>query len=172
MRMPIASSRRANRRRDREQLRELLDRAQIGDVLRTYATAVDRRDVELIRTVYHPDAIDDHGDWKGDISEFIAIAPGFWATFEMTMHMMGQPLITFDPAHRDTATAETYAVAYHRRAGRDGVLRDDVWGVRYLDVFERRAGQWRIARRTMTRDWRRVDVATEKDRNGPAAGLR
>jgi hypothetical protein len=159
-------SRWAHRRREREQLRELLDRAQITDVLRTYATAVDRRDVELIKTVYHPDAFDDHGDWKGDITEFIAIAPGFWATFEMTMHMMGLPLITFDPARRDTATAETYAVAYHRRAGRDGVLKDDVWGVRYLDVFERRDGQWRIARRTMTRDWRRVDVATETARHG------
>lgn len=158
------SDRLARRARERELLQELVDRARITDVLRTYATAVDRRDVELVKTVYHPDAFDDHGDWKGDITEFVAVAPGFWATFEMTMHMMGLPLITFDPQSRDRATVETYAVAYHRRAGRDQVLKDDVWGVRYLDRFERREGQWRIAHRTMTRDWRRVDAATEAPR--------
>ena len=52
------------------------------------------------------------------------------------MHLLGMPSIALDG---DVADAETYAVAYHRRVGRaDGVLKDDVWGVRYTDRFERR----------------------------------
>ena len=105
-------------------------------------------------------AFDDHGDWKGDITAFLAIAPEFLSGFKVTMHMMGLPLIDLQG---DRADVETYAIAWHQRPGsRDGSLKDDVWGVRYLDRFERRGGEWRIANRTMVRDWRRVDDASAK----------
>lgn len=79
------------------------------------------------------------------------------------MHLLGLPMISLAG---DTAEVETYAVAFHRRRGGAGTLEDDVWGVRYLDRFERRHGEWRIARRTMIRDWRRVDaVASARSRD-------
>jgi hypothetical protein len=140
---------------NRRRLRELTDRADICEVLRRLATATDRRQFELMRSCYHPGAFDDHGEWTGTVEQLVEVAPEFLGQFQSTMHMLGMPSIALDG---DVAEVETYALAYHRRVGRaDGVLKDDVWGVRYTDRFERRNGEWRIARRVMTRDWRRVD---------------
>jgi hypothetical protein len=39
--------------------------------------------------------------------------------------------------------------------GRD--VDDLVMGIRYLDRFERRGGEWRIARREVRYEWQRLD---------------
>ncbi|MCK9470111.1 MAG: nuclear transport factor 2 family protein, partial [Porticoccaceae bacterium] len=49
---------------DRE-LQEMLDRHKIYQVLTRYCRGVDRGDAALIKSVYHDDAIDDHGMFKG-----------------------------------------------------------------------------------------------------------
>jgi hypothetical protein len=67
---------------------------------------------------------------------------------------MGNLLIEVDG---DRARAETYAVVYHRMKKDDGTGKDDVWGVRYVDRFERRDGAWRIAYRVVAQEWRRLD---------------
>ncbi len=36
-------------------------------------------------------------------------------------------------------------------------------GIRYLDRFERRAGQWRIARRQLRWEWLRIDPLAPLD---------
>ena len=41
---------------------ELLDRAELTDLVMRYSRGVDRRDFALIRSTYHDDAIDDHGE--------------------------------------------------------------------------------------------------------------
>jgi hypothetical protein len=41
------------------QLQTLLDRQQIETILTTYPRAIDRLDVELLKSLYHPDARDD-----------------------------------------------------------------------------------------------------------------
>nr|WP_213245328.1 nuclear transport factor 2 family protein [Gordonia pseudamarae] len=41
-----------------EQLRDLLDRQAICDVVARYCRAIDRRDFDLLRTCYHPGAVD------------------------------------------------------------------------------------------------------------------
>jgi hypothetical protein len=46
------------------------DRAAIENVLGLYCRAIDRLDVELLRSVYHPDAIDDHGAMCMNAQEF------------------------------------------------------------------------------------------------------
>lgn len=52
--------------------------------------------------------------------------------------------------------AETYVVAYHRFHD-DGQAKDMIAGLRYVDRFERRGGDWRIARRVCAFEWRRTD---------------
>ena len=52
-------------------LDDLIDREQIRDVIYRYARGVDRRDYELVRSCYHPNATDDHGSYKGDVDGFI-----------------------------------------------------------------------------------------------------
>src|SRR5690348_1618466 len=101
------------RRRDRKRaLRELVDRAEISEAVRRYATGIDRRDMDQVRSAYHSDAYDDHGDWKGNIGAFVQTAPEFLARFKVTMHMMGLPSIEIKG---DEATVETYANAWHQR---------------------------------------------------------
>jgi hypothetical protein len=45
-------------------------------------------------------------------------------------------------------------------------------GGRYVDRFERRAGQWKIAERTVVVDWQRVDRVHEPDASQLTLGLR
>ena len=45
----------------------LRDRHEIQECLFRYVRGVDRRNWDLVRSAYHPDAYDDHGNYKGNI---------------------------------------------------------------------------------------------------------
>ena len=142
----------------------LLAKAEIADVLHKYARGIDRMDFDLVRSCYHPDAFDDHGALSGDVDTFIAGAEAFLPRFAATMHFLGNMSIEVDG---DVARAETYAVAYHRIERENGG-KDDIWGIRYVDRFEQRGGEWRIAHRVVAQEWRRVDpVPAGPSRVGP-----
>ena len=48
------------------------DRREIHDVVLTYCRGVDRGDLDLVRSVYHPDALDHHHTaFDGTVDEFI-----------------------------------------------------------------------------------------------------
>lgn len=138
-------------------LRNLLDREQIRDALARYARGVDRADWDLVRSVYHPDAHDHHGDYQGGIDGLIEWLKARLADAENGMHLLANCLIEFQSP--DLALVETYFVSVRLRgpdvehqsnpAVRDAVCRQS-WG-RYLDRFERR-GTWGIARRTVVLD--------------------
>jgi hypothetical protein len=133
----------------------LLARQEIADVLHRYARGIDRMDFDLVRSCYHPDAYDDHGTMAGTVDEFVASAEAFLPRFAATMHFLGNMHIEVDG---DVARAETYAVAYHRVDPTEaGPGKDDIWGIRYVDRFERRGGEWRISYRVVAQEWRRVE---------------
>ena len=72
------------------------------------------------------------------------------------MHFMGNVLV--DEITEDSARAETYAVAYHRRETTADIEgKDDIFGIRYVDRFEKRDGRWLIAHRVVATEWRRVE---------------
>lgn len=124
------------------------DEAEILAAIHRYCRGVDRADEELIRSAYHPDATDDHGSFKGLAGEFAARVNESHATrWTSTMHMVANHSAAIDG---DVADTETYVVAYLRRI--DG-SRVDVVGGRYVDRFEKRAGDWRIARRVYVCEW-------------------
>jgi SnoaL-like domain len=54
----------------------LQDRQAIQDVLMTYSRGIDRLDRELLLSVYHDDAIDDHGVFVGSPEEFAVLRTG------------------------------------------------------------------------------------------------
>jgi hypothetical protein len=142
---------------------DLLARQEIADVILRYARGIDRLDFDLVRSCYHPDAWDDHGSFQGDVDGFIAMCEEFLPRWTATQHFMGNMLIEVD---RDRARAETYAVAYHRREHDDGTGKDDVFGIRYVDRFECRDGDWRIAHRVVATEWRRVDPVAKAGNRG------
>jgi SnoaL-like domain len=133
-------------------LDDLVARAEISDVLNRYARGVDRRDAELLRSCYHPDAIDDHGIFVGPADDFVEFVTGERSRrWIITTHFLAPPTIALD-GH--VAAVDTYCQAHHvspRTA--DGGQALMVMAVRYLDRFERRDGQWLIAHRRCAFDW-------------------
>ena len=135
-------------------VQELLDERAIRAVLVRYSRGVDRCDEALIRSVYHADASDDHGDFKGSGFDFAArVIPILRENFETTMHDLGNVAIELDG---DTARVETTVVAYHVTA-RGDPRRLVTVGARYLDRFERRGGEWKISRRVVVVDWSKTE---------------
>ena len=53
-----------------KELRELKDREAIREVVHRYCQAVDRCDLELLISCYHPDSYDDHGFFAGNGHDF------------------------------------------------------------------------------------------------------
>ncbi|MEV5647185.1 nuclear transport factor 2 family protein [Nocardia sp. NPDC052254] len=130
----------------------------IRDRLARIARGEDRRDAELIRSCFWPDATVDFGIFAGSFDDYLAwVVPGAAAVI-LTQHVLGQTLI--EPAGA-IALAETHVTAYHRvDAGAEH--RDLMLGGRYLDRFEQRGGSWRVVRRTMLYDWTR-DLGVSAD---------
>jgi hypothetical protein len=123
-------------------IRELKDRQEIYDCLMRYCRGVDRADRELLASVYHPDAIDDHGDYVGPASGFIDWVLAFQERRILrSQHMITNHLCDLDG---DVAHAESYfltrnllnAEPFHTTSSG-----------RYVDRFEKRGGRWAIAAR-------------------------
>ena len=49
---------------------QLVARAEINDVLQRYIRGIDRVDMEVVSSCYHPGAYDDHGQFQGTVEEF------------------------------------------------------------------------------------------------------
>lgn len=135
------------------QIQDLIDRAEVTDVLARYAHGVDRRDWALVRSCYHRDAHDDHGLYQGDVDGLITFLTTLAEQFLTTTHHLGNPVIVLDGG---SARVETPCLGWYRRPGHDGTVRSIVQGVRYLDRLEWRDQRWAIADRTVVLDWEHV----------------
>ena len=139
-------------------LRKLVDKDEIRDALYRYCRGIDRCDEEVVRSVYHPGATDDHGVFSGTAEDFAAwVIPVLHRDFANTMHTLGNILIALDG---DAAHVESYFHAFHRVL-RPAGDRDLIVGGRYVDRFERRSGVWKISARTVVFDWGRNEPAAE-----------
>ncbi|MET8651129.1 MULTISPECIES: nuclear transport factor 2 family protein [Nocardia] len=132
-----------------EEVQALLDKQSIREQIVRLARGEDRRDAVAITASFWKDATTDFGIFSGSFDDYLNwVVPGSPAVI-LTQHMLGQTLVELDG---DIGLAETYVDAYHRVDMGEGE-RDISLGGRYLDRFERRDGQWRIAKRTMLYDW-------------------
>jgi ketosteroid isomerase-like protein len=129
-------------------IRKLADRQAISDCLANYCRAVDRLDRELLLSVYHEDAIDDHGVFVGDREAFADWVIEFHGRAQQsTQHIITNHVCELDG---DVAHTETYWMfAAMNRDGPPLTLS----GGRYVDRFERRNGRWAIALRKVMGDW-------------------
>ena len=128
----------------------LLAERAITRVLNRYAQAVDRRDFERIRDSYWPDAIDSHGSFEGERDAYVDWLREVLPRVAIQTHQFTNVLIDADPA-RGTAESEAYCLNVNVYA--DGRSLDH--GLRYLDTWQRRDGDWRIYRRRVVTDWSR-----------------
>jgi hypothetical protein len=140
------------------ELQALLDRESIRDRIARLARAEDRRDADAITAGFWQDSTVDYGIFQGDFAAYLAwVTPGSPAV-PVTQHVLGQSVIDL---RGDVALVETHATAYHR-IDMGAEHRDVLLGGRYLDRFEKRDGDWRIAKRTMLYDWAQ-DVGVSAD---------
>ena len=144
---------------------ELQARVAIEDALKRYCRAVDRCDWDLLRSVYHDDALLDHGDYKGPVEGFIDWVRERRRWMVHTAHFIANIQVDFWAA--DGAVVETYGMATQRYARpaplvQGGAAEARVQSVyRYVDEFERRGGVWRIARATLVAGDLAVEQLTE-----------
>jgi ketosteroid isomerase-like protein len=131
-------------------LQALLDKQAISDLVHAFCAAADRRDNETMRSLYHEDAIDDHGGFfKGLAMEFIDHLPQIQAPMEILHHNVTTLNIALDG---DYAEGEVYVLAFHKVRTDSGPV-DLLIGGRYLDKYERRNGSWKFAHRAVLADW-------------------
>jgi hypothetical protein len=146
----------------------LLDRQAIYDVVVRYCRAIDRVDMDLLRSCYHPGAIHQGAGEAQSIESFIASAErGLRGKFSGTSHFVSNHLAEIAG---DRAVAETYVLAQHWGEPIEDATVNFNTGSRYLDVFERRADSgWRITERRVVRELTTVIPARSRaERQEPA----
>src|SRR3546814_686037 len=87
-------------------LDELASRARISDMLLLYCRALDRCDVELMKSLYWEDAVDNHGVYNGGAAAFAEYIVGDTKQrFESTVPALGYMLLEVEgdvaPIERD-----------------------------------------------------------------------
>jgi hypothetical protein len=133
---------------DEQKLQYMLDRLEIGDVIHRYARGLDRHDDDLLRSVFHEDAMDNHGPWVGPREAFVAWANGpCHGHTNAHLHQITTHNCEIDG---DVAHTESYCQWVHRLKDEETVW---VGGGRYVDRLERRGGEWRIVVRRLVLDF-------------------
>jgi hypothetical protein len=142
-------------------LQVLLDKQSISEVLIRYARACDRADEQLLRSCFHPDSVHRHGRFNGTSADFVDFAMKIILGVKLEKHLMTNFLIEVDG---DVAMSECHYTAYHRQPNKEtGVDEDFFQGGRFIDRFERRNGEWRIASRIGLMDYERFEAVTERN---------
>jgi SnoaL-like domain len=155
-------------------LQTVADELAIHNVLGRYCRAIDRLDLAMLKSVYHPEGIDDHGVFAGNAHEFADfIIKRIRQNTDYGFHTVSHSTID---VRGNFAMAETYYSGYHLIRGadkvrefmgpgyaearvRDGTLdqgHEYTCGGRYIDLFEKRNGEWRILHRRITNEWGRT----------------
>ncbi len=133
-------------------VQELLDRKAIGDVVARYARTLDWLDDDGQASCYWPDAELDYGFYKGPAAEFLPVVMATERASDRRWHMLGGLIVKF--ASADAAMSECYGIFAGATRQDDGSLAGHLYGGRYLDEWQKRAGEWRISKRLYILDWR------------------
>jgi hypothetical protein len=153
---------------DQSGIRSILDRQEIQDQLMRYCRGVDRRDEDLLRSVFREGAINDNGvpaPATQLIGTVISSPP------VTRMHFVGNVLMELEG---DRAFVETYFIAYSTHPEESQTF-TRIRGGRWLDRFERDDSGWKIAHRRVVDEWSRLDevketptVGRHRGESGPA----
>ncbi|WP_433618802.1 nuclear transport factor 2 family protein [Dactylosporangium sp. CA-139114] len=148
----------------------MTDEDAIRAVVCRYCRGIDRLDMELVRSCYHPGGIDHHTGFDGPIEDYIAWVEPKVRGFDGTQHLVANHLVE---VVGDRALSETYGMAVHWGTPSHDPKLNFTSGFRFVDVMERRGGGWRILERFASREWTRSDAGAFIPREGPGpAGRR
>ncbi len=127
----------------------LRDRELIKDVYSRYAYAVDSIDVELLRSVFHPDCVVVGTMEEGSLDDYLKGVVESLPAYEATMHFKGNQYVDLAG---DKAFVESWVVAYHVEAP-NSPIDSLVLALRYKDDLVRVGDDWKIIRRHAVRQW-------------------
>ena len=131
-------------------LRREVERLKAGETIRQQLTRYGRGqewvDFSLMDDVFWDDAAIDFGFFKGVWRDYRPVLLEIASGAEATYHLTTAPQIEFEGD--DRAYVECYGVA----GGRRGV-NTQIYGGRYVHVFERRGDVWKSASCTYVMDW-------------------
>lgn len=182
---------------DAEELRRLAtelatfrDRQAIAETLNIYCRAIDSADTDLLKSVFHPDGVNDLGDTQVNAHAWAEqVIPVLRGKFTHTLHSVSNLDIRLDG---DRAVSESAFSAYHQMlVGRDDLVRffgrdyaeaavyDDrglsrheyIGTGRYLHRWERRQGEWRMTLRLPSNEFNRFAPASVGAPGSIIAGL-
>lgn len=137
----------------------------IRDGLYRYCRACDRLDLELLKTCYHPGAADVHWSWIGDATEFADWVLPELAKMRTNIHCITNPLIEWDGDRAFVESQWTVTTTVPLPEEGADTYVEHVSHGRYLDIWDKRNGEWRIAHRHLTDDGGTTQVV----RRQPAA---
>ncbi|KAJ0313120.1 hypothetical protein COL5a_003971 [Colletotrichum fioriniae] len=121
----------------------IIDKDEIRTVIYRLARGADRLIRDVVQSVYHEDATDNHGTYNGPAKDFFDSMGS--NSIKVAHHQIGQSLIEIEGDVRK-AHAETYCTA--TTIVGDG--QEEKWTtflVRYVDNLEKRDGEWGITHR-------------------------
>ena len=134
-----------------EELRRLIDRQQISDVLYRYASSVDYKDFATLRSLFTDDA---HGVYMtvADLTgadEIVKWIDGMTADKAWQHHKLTVYHIDFTGP--DEASTLTYHTSHQTDVGDEGAVTLIV--ARYRDKLRRAGGTWKITEKIMEPGW-------------------
>lgn len=149
-------------------IQALLDREAIRECIFRYCRGIDRIDEAALRGSYWPDATDRHGPYQGTATQFIEAALKKLPESGRMIHHVGNLSIELRGTQ---AAVETYFLAWQRDRRADGTEQETFLAGRYVDRFEKRGEEWRVAARVVVYDWVQpmgeAPKAPEIERFGP-----
>jgi hypothetical protein len=143
---------------------DVADRLAITGQIYRYCRSVDRLDVPLGYSVFHPDSYADFGVYKGTGREWIDFICEEHRKFLHHSHQVTNIILDIDG---DRAGSESYVTATLRRRDGDKLMQHQFWA-RYIDSWSRQDGNWAIDRRDCIVDFASISEVTpirEDDRS-------
>jgi len=135
-----------------QQVQQLLDRQAIHDLIARYSRTLDWLDDEGQAGCYWPDAPVDYGFFKGTAGDFVPVVMQVERSTGRRWHLLAPLAVKLTSA--TTAEGECYGIAVGLRRDAEGEpYRGNMYGGRYLDTYEKRGDEWRIASRRYIMDW-------------------
>ncbi len=128
---------------------ELADRYAVSQLVKVYALGIDMRDLDLVRSVFVPDAPVEGMAGAMPASEYLPTVYAGAAAYAATQHNITNQHVVIDG---DDAEVWSYAVCYHLEAPGSG-REDLVVATQYRDRCHRFPAGWLIVARRSVAQW-------------------
>jgi hypothetical protein len=130
-------------------VRWLRDRELIKDLYARYAYGIDSADMDLVRSVFHPDCVVVGTLEQGSLRDYLEGIEEGVLMYDATMHFKGNQYVEING---DSGFVETWVIGYHMEAPGSPIDSLEL-ALRYKDEVARTDDDWKIIRREATEQW-------------------